>query len=210
MKQLILTHIKTVTAVYLTVLFVLIPLAIKFSILPQNPTTNFIALLVCTIVCILIMWIEGWTLNDFDLEFSIAKCIAYLFFTIIGILFLFFIKDWFKFKLDIEMVTSKEFLYPWIPLCVLQVLSYRVFLFKKLQLFTKCKIKLILINAALFTMMHIMFSQEFIFISMIGGLGFGCMYVYYPNSILMSLSHIILNFFATLIGALHYLLIYFK
>ena len=89
-----------------------------------------------------------------------------------------------------------HFLFMFIPISFLQEFTYRAFLIPKLKILFKSGVWVVLINAMLFAFSHLIFPDLQIALPMafIGGLGFAFMYYKYPNLILVSLSHMVLNF----------------
>ncbi len=90
-------------------------------------------------------------------------------------------------------------LYPFyfvlIILSFLQEFFFRGILMFYLSKFSNSPLKVILINALLFTLLHAIFPYKEIILpgAFIAGLSFATVYYYYPNLILISLSHIIVN-----------------
>lgn len=194
---------KTIIAIYLIGIFIIPPIAIRFEWIPVTKMTNFITLFICTMLCIMIMCIERWSKSDWDLKpkNEVKMSWSYLIFTMVGILVLILVKEIFHLKLDRSWIEKDHFRYLFIPLSFLQVVSYRTFLFKKLELFTNNKTQLIILSTIFYTVMHIMFSNIFILICFFGGLAFGYMYLKYRSLKLMTASHSTLNFTAAICGA---------
>jgi len=194
---------KVVIASYLIGIFIIPPIAIRFEWIPVTKTTNFITLFICTMLCIIIMCIERWGKSDWDLKpkDEIKMLLPYTIFTVVGILALIIVKEISHLKFDRSWIEKDHFRYLFIPLSFLQVVSYRTFLFKKLELFTKNEKQLVLLSTIFYTVMHIMFSNIFIIICFVGGLAFGFMYLKYRSLKLMTGSHSSLNFTAAICGA---------
>ena len=72
----------------------------------------------------------------------------------------------------------------------------------KLELLMGIGFLAIAVNAIIFALLHIIYSNDYVSLLMIfaAGLGFAGMYLYYPNLILIALSHSVLNFIAVLFG----------
>ena len=64
----------------------------------------------------------------------------------------------------------------------------------------------IILNTLLFTLIHIIYPMPEIMIpvAVISGFAFALMYRYFPNLILISLSHAVLNFVAILYGFFYF------
>jgi membrane protease YdiL (CAAX protease family) len=60
----------------------------------------------------------------------------------------------------------------------------------------------IFLNASLFALIHIIYINTDIVLPLtfIGGIGFAVMYYKYPNLVMISISHTILNFTAMILG----------
>ena len=89
-----------------------------------------------------------------------------------------------------------------LPIAIVQEFLYRGFLMRELRL-TRMRIAaVIIVNALLFTFLHIIYNPPLIILPMtlIGGIGFAWMYTRYPNLVLIAISHSILNFFAIWCG----------
>ena len=80
-------------------------------------------------------------------------------------------------------------------LAAAQELFFRGYLMKVLRGAFKRPVAVILIDAILFAAMHLVFAQRTILVpeAFIAGIGFAWIYYYYPNVILASLSHALLN-----------------
>jgi hypothetical protein len=199
----LLQHKTTVAS--LTLLFIAVPFAIKFQVIPPSPYTNFLALLTCTLICLYITRREKWKREHYDYRTTEKKklkvyAIAYTVFTFVGILFLLVMKELLDLRLNLQIIQKKEFLLCVVPVCFLQVLSYRVFLLRKLETLTTSQKELIAINTILFAIMHVMFSWQFFVICIFAGVGFACMYQYFRNAVFMLVSQTILNICGALAG----------
>jgi membrane protease YdiL (CAAX protease family) len=84
----------------------------------------------------------------------------------------------------------------------LQEIAYRGFLFPKLKELTNSWLVIIFVNTILFTILHAIYPMPGLMlpVAFISGLALAVMYRFYPNLILISLSHAILNFIAVLHG----------
>jgi membrane protease YdiL (CAAX protease family) len=85
---------------------------------------------------------------------------------------------------------------------LLQEIAYRGFLFPKLQELSQKWWVVIGANTVLFTFLHIIYPIPGIMlpVAFFSGLALSIMYRYYPNLILISLAHAVLNFIAVLHG----------
>jgi len=87
-----------------------------------------------------------------------------------------------------------------VPICVLQEAVYRGFLMPALRDVCKSAAHVIVWNALLFAGLHLIYPDLPVSLPLIfaGGLGFATIYYLYPNLILVSASHVALNFVALL------------
>jgi membrane protease YdiL (CAAX protease family) len=98
--------------------------------------------------------------------------------------------------------TKPHFLFLFLVVSFFQEFAFRGFLMPVLHRITKDALSIILINATLFAFMHAIypFPTVALPLAFAGGLFFAGMYYRYPNLILVSLSHAILNFAAVWYG----------
>lgn len=85
---------------------------------------------------------------------------------------------------------------------ILQECIYRAYLVKLIQDIIKNNKIVFLINVVIFTFLHIFYAQPEIMLPLAcgGGIIFTYLYMKYPNLILVSCAHIILNFTALSYG----------
>lgn len=88
-----------------------------------------------------------------------------------------------------------------LPIAAVQEFLYRGFLMRELSLVFPAQVA-IGINTLIFTFLHIPFSNPTVILPMVGIAGFGFAWVYskYPNLILITLCHAVLNFFVIWYG----------
>jgi membrane protease YdiL (CAAX protease family) len=89
-----------------------------------------------------------------------------------------------------------------LPIGAVQEFLYRGFLMRELHRLYASITVVIIINALLFMMLHILYNPPFLILPLtfLAGLGFAWMYEKYPNLFLIALSHGVLNFFALKYG----------
>jgi membrane protease YdiL (CAAX protease family) len=87
------------------------------------------------------------------------------------------------------------FRYQVVPICVLQEAVFRGFLMPVLQGLCRSATAVIVWNALLFAGVHLIYPDLGVSLPLIfaGGLGFATLYHFYPNLILVSASHLVLN-----------------
>lgn len=145
-----------------------------------------------------------WTWKDLGLKRDFMKdMIPYIFFTIAGVLFLFWLSkiapheplfpEWWK---------NTKFLLLFIPISVLQEIVFRGVLMNFLDKAFKSPVFVIMLNAAIFAFMHVIYLNSIFVLPMtfIAGVGFAWMYYEYKNLVLISVSHTVLNFVAVALG----------
>ena len=124
----------------------------------------------------------------------------YILFTIIAIVFVSVMAEIIGLEpLDWD---SQQLYILWaIPISFAQEFIYRGYLMYKLKTFFRSAWVIILINALLFTFLHLVFKGLLVVLPLafISGLAFAWMYKKYPNLLLISLSHTFLNFTAVFI-----------
>lgn len=183
-------------------IFIIPVLLIYYGVIPMNyriPT-----LIAITVFLIGIMIESKWTKAQIGLSTKITTkaIILYSVFTIVGVWsIVIFGKELGYTPLE-NWQTNTRFLAFFIPLSVLQEIAFRGFLIPRLhQIFTD-HTTVVLVNAGLFTILHIIYPEPNLMLPLAfaGGLGFAALYEFYPNIILVSISHTILNFFAVLYG----------
>lgn len=195
---------KIIVALQLILIFVIPPIAIKTGLIPNTNKTNALVLGVCTFTCFFITWFEeGWNWKKYwDNKVSKKIFMSYALLTLFGLVFLICVKEIFGLKFSEKFLHTEHYKYL-LPLCIAQTFSYRVFLPRKLELFTASKNKLLFLNTSFFTLMHIMFNPIFIGVCAVGGFAFSWVYTYKKreNSTLMTGSHSVLNYTAGFISA---------
>lgn len=97
-------------------------------------------------------------------------------------------------------------LFLFLPVSLLQEIAYRGFLFYSLKKLTHNWFFIIAINTLLFTFLHVLYPTPLIMLplAVASGIFFSVLYRYFPNLILISLSHAILNFVAIRYGFFYF------
>lgn len=145
---------------------------------------------------------ERWTLSQLGIRTdNLAQgIIPYLIFTCAGLCVLFVlakllgrrpIQTWWK---------KSHFLYLFLPISVVQEFAFRGFLIPKLESIITSVVLVIFVNALLFAFLHVIYPHPLINVPLgfLAGIGFTAMYVFYPNLLLVTVSHSVLNFAAVL------------
>jgi membrane protease YdiL (CAAX protease family) len=183
-------------------IFVAPVLLLYFDIIPKG--ARIIVLLFLALMIYGITRKEQWSHHDFGLRTDNFKTtwFPYALMTLVGVfLIILFSKtiglapvgDWFL---------KPHFLYLFLVVSVLQEFAFRGFLVPVLRGAFPDTAGVVVINALLFTLIHIIYPipQFSLPLAFIGGIAFALMYVKYPNLYLIAISHSILNFIAVLYG----------
>ncbi|MCC6520972.1 CPBP family intramembrane metalloprotease [Candidatus Nomurabacteria bacterium] len=185
-----------------TLLIFLLPvLLLYFGIIPIEFRFPLLGVLVCAII--VIVFREKWGLKDFGIQVPTRRQIfLYIGATVLGFFSLLYYAVLIGTPLNAQVLTSKWFLLTFFPVSALQEVAYRGFLMPMLKKVFTDRMTIILVNAALFTVLHIIFKDPVAILplSFIAGLFFSVLYMRAPNLILISICHAILNFFAILFG----------
>ncbi len=128
--------------------------------------------------------------------------IPYLLFTLLGAFVFIKFSDLLVANPEIVWWKHIHFLFLFLPVSLLQEIAYRGFLFPKLKVLSHKWWVIIGANTVLFTILHVIYPTPGIMlpVAFFSGLGLSIMYRYYPNLLLISLSHAVLNFIAVLHG----------
>ena len=193
-KRLVLTQIFLI--------FVLPVALLYFKILPAD--WRMILLLLCSICIYGIIRHERWTHVDMGLRHdNFKKAVPFYFtFTLLGVLALVIIQH----KLGLQNLNTREFfIRTWaffVPVSFFQEFAFRAFLIPRLQYLYNNKFTVILVNAVLFTLIHIIYPNLGVglIVAFISGILFAWLYQKYPNLLLVSTSHAVLNLLAVLLG----------
>jgi len=180
----------------------LIPiLLLYFKVLPTGfriPVLIFVALLMYGIARY-----EKWTNEDFGIQKDWKKYFwPYFIFTVAGVIFLFIVEEFEIGKPFLNWWKNIRFLILFIPLSVIQEIIFRGVLMNMLRRVFVNPWFIIILNAALFALMHVIYLNAMFVIpvTFIAGLGFAWMYYKYKNLVLISISHTILNFVGMIMG----------
>ena len=186
----------------ISILFVIPVLLIYFKKI--NFKYRIHTLIGIVLIALIIISFDNWTLLDLGIRFDNFKIglIPYSLFTLIGILALLLTSKILKLKPDKNFYKQKHFIFGFIILSILQEFLFRSFLIPKLSLLINIEILIILINALLFTFMHIIYFNNEISLILLffSGMFFAYLYLNYSNLILISISHSILNYIAVMFG----------
>lgn len=193
---------KKLMLVQIFLIFVLPVFLIYFNILPVS--WRMILLGISALVIYGIIRKEEWSYEDMGLHhhnFNEAWWV-YLSFTLLGVFVLFILHDIF----NMPDISSKTFIILtctfFIPISFFQEFVFRVFLMPRLKAIYKNDLFVIFINTILFTLMHIIYSGWVVILPLVflSGILFAWLYLKYPNMVLVSITHAVLNITAVLLG----------
>jgi membrane protease YdiL (CAAX protease family) len=128
--------------------------------------------------------------------------LPYTLFTLVGVYVFIKLSTLFGINPDIVWWEHAHFLFLFLPVSLLQEIAYRGFLFPKLKTLSHKWWVIIGANTILFTVLHVIYPTPGIMlpIAFFSGLALALMYRFYPNLILISIAHAVLNFIAVLHG----------
>ena len=194
---------KRLAIIQILVIFVLPVLLLYFKVVP--PSWRMIFLAISALLIYGIIRHEHWTYEDMGIRHDNFKkgLPFYLFFTVLGLLVLFFINH----KIDVTVYTHAKlfqldtFIF-FLPSSFFQEFAFRSFLMPKLRLIFENNYYVIFANALLFAFMHIIYAGMSIIMPLLIVLGIFLAWLYqkYPNLILISLAHSALNVTAVSLG----------
>lgn len=184
----------TIAEVFL--IFVLPVFLIQLKLVPTR--LRFLLLVVVLLASLVLSYFEKLSFFQLGIRsdnFNIS-IIPYTLLTIVGLVFIILVAKWLNFQPVLNWRKSPHFQYMFIILSVAQEFLYRSFLMIKLEVLINSPFLIIMLNTLLFTYLHVIYPNKItnLAISFTGGLAFATIYYFYPNLILISLSHSVLNF----------------
>jgi membrane protease YdiL (CAAX protease family) len=192
---------KELVWVQILYLFVIPTLLLYFKIIPGD--FRIIMLLVITLLMLGIIKHNNWTFSDMEIFKKFMKdFFPYFIFTVAGVLFLIWLSAIITHSPFLNWWKNARFLLLFIPLSVAQEIVFRGILMKLLRHAFNNPIFIIGLNASVFALIHVIYVNATFVLPMtfIAGVGFAWMYYKYPNLILISISHTVLNFVGMLLG----------
>lgn len=132
--------------------------------------------------------------------------LPYLLFTGAGVFGLIHLSRFLGITPDIVWWQSPHLLFLFLPVSLLQEIAYRGFLFPKLQQLSSKGWVIVGANTVLFTVLHAIYPMADIMlpVAFFSGLAFALMYRFFPNLLLISGAHAVLNFVAILYGFFYF------
>jgi len=196
------TPSKRLIIIQILVIFIIPVLLLYFKIFSTN--WRVVLLAVSSLFIYGIIRHEHWTYDDMGVKYdNFKKALPfYLFFTVLGVLVLLLIDH----KVNLPEIGSRAFyiktLAFFIPSSFFQEFAFRSFLIPRLKMIFNNNYYIIFFNTILFVFMHIIYSNWGVILPLlsISGILFAWLYIKYPNLILVSVAHSILNITAVLLG----------
>jgi membrane protease YdiL (CAAX protease family) len=182
-------------------LYIIPVLLLYFKILHGN--LRFMMLFGIAILLFGIVKHSKWSYADMGIHKDFMKDIVpYSIFTVGGVFFLVWLSQIVPHNPFLEWWENAKFLLLFIPISILQEIIFRGILMNMLERTWKNVYFIIVLNAAVFAMMHVIYLNSIFVLPMtfIAGIGFAWMYYQYKNLPLISLAHTILNFVAMILG----------
>jgi membrane protease YdiL (CAAX protease family) len=196
------TPSKRLMQAQIFVIFVLPVILLYFKIVPVE--WRMILLAFSSIFIYGIIRHEKWTHQDMGIHHdNFKKALPfYLFFTIVGVAFLFLIDHQVNMPdIDSRMFFLKTWLF-FIPISFFQEFAFRSFLMPRLKKIYNNNLLIIIINSILFCIIHVIYPNLGIGLPLtfVSGIFFAWLYFKYPNLVLVSMAHSVLNLVAVLLG----------
>lgn len=180
---------------------------IPILLLYYNIFSKGLRVIILGIACIcigIIIHREKWTFPSLGLSTHTFKkyLIPYLLFICVGVTGILLFAENYEMEPQSDWWTKPHFLFLFLVVSFLQEFAYRGFLIPKLKKVFSDRLGVVLINALIFTLLHIIYPipQLMLPLAFAGGLAFATIYMKYPNLVLISIAHSVLNFVAVLYG----------
>lgn len=182
-------------------IFIVPVLLLNLNIIPRR---FYLLVLFFCIICVVVLVInERWSLKILNIRTDNLKntFVPYFIFTILGCGFLVLMAA----ILHKEKIITNPWmlLLGWsIPIGLVQEFLYRGFLIPKIKKIYSSLVVVVLLNGAIFSFLHILYKPLSIVlpITFVAGIFFAWLYIKFPNLLILSLSHGILNFVAIWYG----------
>lgn len=145
---------------------------------------------------------EKWTLEEIWIHKDKLKIsiISYVIFTAFIIWLIFIFAHFLNKGIQSDWYSDSHFFYIFTLSSFAQEFIFRGYLVQKLKMMWQKPIIVILLSAFLYAIVHIIYPDAIIMfaLSLILGIWFSSLYYYFPNLIIISISHSIINFTAVL------------
>lgn len=185
-----------------TILIFIVPIVLlKWGVIPLSFR---MVMLVCITLCVIAIIVrEKWSMHDLGFR-RITRRALFVYATATGVALLCL---WlYSLSLPLPNIDTKDFfqhlLLTFIPVSFFQELLYRGFLMHMLEKVYTDKLTILLYNATLFALLHIIYPFPFAVFPLVflGGIFFATLYVEERNLFLITLCHAVLNFAALTMG----------
>jgi|SRR3989344_371520 len=188
--------------IQIILLFILPILLLRFHLI--KPKYRFFVFIIVFFAILTIVISQQWSASDLGLRVDNLKSaiIPYGVFTILGIFGIFFYAHRLDRKTTKEWWAYWHFQWGFLILAFLQQFVFQGFLIHQLQVLSINSGFIVIIVGFLYSFMHIIFDsfRAGIPLLIVAGIAFSSLYLLYPNLIIATLSHALLNFFAVLYG----------
>lgn len=197
------SHNKEKELVWVQILYLYVAptILLYFGVIP--PQFRVVMLLGVSLIMLGIIRHAHWTHEDIGISRPYLKgLLPYAIFTAVGVLITFSLTKVAPHIPLVEWWEDVKFLLLFIPISVLQEVVFRGVLMNMLRRAFKSPVFIILLNSVVFALMHVIYIHSAFVLpfTFIAGIGFATMYYFYPNLVLISASHTILNFTAMILG----------
>lgn len=179
----------------ITALFALPVFFLLAGMIPLQARFLVLAGVAATAIAVIVK--ERWTFHQLGLRLDNLRSglVPYLVFTLIGTGIIILVARLLRLPQIPAWWTLPHFQFWFLPISILQEFLFRGFLIPKLRIVFRSPTAVVLVNAALFAFMHSIFPQPLLLLpfAFITGIAFAWMYLRFPNLILISIVHAILN-----------------
>jgi len=192
---------KELVWVQILYLYITPVLLLYYGVFPGD--LRIVVLFIVSVLLYGIVRRAKWSFRDMGVSRDFMKdFIPYSVFTVASVGFLFWLYEISNQTSMFEWWRNAKFLLLFIPISILQEVALRGILMNMLRRAFKNPVFIILLNSCIFALIHIIYlNATFVLpFTFIAGVGFAWMYYQYPNLVLISISHTILNFVGMVLG----------
>ena len=188
---------------YQVLILFIIPITLVYSgLIPEEWRIIFLSLFCLFIIAIIKH--EKWSNAQIGLrKDNIRKSLLpYSVITLAGVICLYYFSNYFGLVKIVAWWENNHLIYFFIPISFFQEFAYRSFLVPMLHHAFKKRVSVILVNATLFSFLHVIYPLPHIMlpVAFVAGIIFALLYEVYPNLFLISVMHAVLNFTAVYLG----------
>ncbi len=184
-------------AVAQVVFFFVVPIVLLyFHIIPLS--ARVLVLLIFSLLIYGVIRTEQWTSADVGITTKNVRAAlpVYVIATVVAVCAIIVFAEFIDMPETLEWWTKQHFLFVFLLVSFFQEFAFRGFLMPLLSKIFRDGVVVVGVNAALFALMHAIYPVPHIGLplSFVGGVFFATLYRKYPNLILVTLSHSVLNF----------------